>query len=105
MQLEGKLTTAREKQRLLVQRHRHAQQNQRVQRDIRRIDSTDAVLRFEQLEHRIERMEAEADLVNFGRQPRLEEEFTLLTGDDEIERELQILKTTAAKRRLTDTTS
>jgi len=105
MQLEGKLTTAREKQRLLVQRHRHAQQKQRVQRDIRRIDSTDAVLRFEQLEHRIERMESEADLVNFGRQPRLEEEFTLLAGDEEIERELQILKTTAAKRRLTDPSS
>jgi phage shock protein A len=105
MQLEGKLTTAREKQRLLVQRHRHAQQKQRVQRDIRRIDSADAVLRFEQLEHRIERMEAEADLVNFGRQPRLEEEFTLLAGDEEIERELQVLKTAAAKRRLADPAS
>ena len=105
MQLEGKLTTAREKQRLLVQRHRHAQQKQRAQRDIRRIESADAVLRFEQLEHRIERMEAEADLVNFARQPRLEEEFTLLTGDDEIERELQVLKTTAAKRRLAEPAS
>ena len=105
MQLEGKLTTAREKQRLLVQRHRHAQQKQRVQRDIRRIDSADAVLRFEQIEHRIERMEAEADLVNFGRKPRLEEEFALLAGDDEIERELQVLKTTAAQRRLAEPTS
>jgi phage shock protein A len=102
VQLEDKLTSAREKQRLLVQRHRHAQQKQRAQREIRRFESADTVLRFEQLEHRIERMEAEADLVNFARKPRLEEEFGLLEGDDEIERELQSLKAATAKRLLDD---
>jgi phage shock protein A len=102
VQLEDKLTTAREKQRLLVQRHRHAQQKQRAQQEIRRFDSADTVLRFEQIEHRIERMEAEADLVNFARKPRLEEEFGLLEGDDEIERELQSLKAATAKRLLDD---
>jgi phage shock protein A len=102
VQLEDKLTTAREKQRLLVQRHRHAQQKQRAQREIRRFESADTVLRFEQLEHRIERMEAEAELVNFARKPRLEEEFGLLEGDDEIERELQSLKAATAKRLLDD---
>jgi phage shock protein A len=56
------------------------------------------VIRFEQFENRIERMEAEANLVNFGRKPPLEEEFTRLEGDDEIEAELQALKTTAAKK-------
>ncbi|MGQ4808031.1 Phage shock protein A [Candidatus Entotheonellaceae bacterium PAL068K] len=98
MQLGDKLNTARDKQRLLVQRHRHAQQSQQAQRDIQRLDSTDVVLRFEQFENRIERMEAEATLVNYGRKPRLEEAFALLEGDDDIEQELQALKATAAKR-------
>ena len=96
VQLEEKLAMARDKQRLLVQRHRHAQQHQRAQHDIRRADSTDVVLRFEQLEYRIEQMEAEADLVNYGRKSSLEEQFTLLEGDDEIERELQALKRASA---------
>jgi phage shock protein A len=104
LQLENKLAMAQEKQRLLVQRHRHAQQKQRAQREIRRFDSTEAVMRFEQFENRIERMEAEADLVNYGRQPRLEDEFALLEGDEDIERELQALKT-AGTRRPTDTPS
>ena len=59
---------------------------------MRRIDSVDAILQFEELEQRIEQVEAEADLVNFGRQPALEDELERLTLDDEIESELQALK-------------
>jgi len=66
-QLEEKLQKAREKQRILVQRHIHAVRKRRAQEDIRRIESTDAVMKFEALENRIERMEAEADLVNYGK--------------------------------------
>jgi hypothetical protein len=44
------------------------------------------------------RMEAEADLVNFGRKPTLEDEFTRLEGDDEIEKELQALKSAGTKK-------
>jgi phage shock protein A len=91
-QLEDKLSTAREKQRILVQRHIHAQRKKRAQQGIRRFDSSDALVRFEQFENRIERMEAEADLVNFGRKSTLEEEFGRLEGDEEIEKELQALK-------------
>jgi len=97
-QLEDKLGAAREKQRLLVQRHIHAQRRKRAQQEIRRLDTADALVRFEQFENRIERMEAEADLVNFGRKPPLEAEFARLEGDEEIEKELQALKTSAAKK-------
>ena len=92
MQLEDKLGAAREKQRVLVQRHVHAQGKKRAQKDIRRVDTTDAFMRFEQFENRIERMEAEADLINMGRKPSLEEEFAGLEDDEEIEDELQALK-------------
>jgi phage shock protein A len=91
-QLEDKLKTARDKQRVLVQRHIHADRKRRAQEDIRRIDSAEAVFRFDALESRIERMEAEADLVNFGRKGSLEEELETLTVDEDIERELQALK-------------
>ena len=74
-QIEEKLATAREKQRILVQRHRHAHGRKRAQGQIRKAETTDAFARFEQFENRIERMESEADLVNYGRKPSLEEEF------------------------------
>ncbi len=91
-QLEEKLRGAREKQRLLVQRHAHAQKKKRAHEEIRRMDSTGAVIKFEEFENRIERMEAEADLVNFGRKPTLEAKFEELLVDDEIEKELKTLK-------------
>jgi phage shock protein A len=98
IQLESKLGAAHEKQRILVQRHAHAQNKKRAQMDIRRLETTDAFLRFEQFENRIERMEAEADLVNFGRKPTLEDEIASLETDEEIEKELANLKASAAKR-------
>lgn len=97
-QLEEKLGSARERQRVLVQRHIHATRKKRAQEEIRRIDSSDAIFKFEELENRIERMEAEADLVNFGRKPDLEAEFDSLLVDEDIEKELQGLKTSLAKK-------
>ncbi len=96
-QLEDKLKSARDKQRLLVQRHIHANRKRQAQEEIRRVDSSEAMLKFDELENRIERMEAEADLVNFGKKTALEAEFDTLGVDEEIEKELQALKTPAAK--------
>jgi phage shock protein A len=92
-QLEEKLKSAREKDRLLVQRHIYAVRKKRAQEEMRRMDSADAIFKFEELENRIEQMEAEADLVNFGRKPSLEDELEKLSLDDEIENELKALKT------------
>jgi len=96
-QIENKLHTAREKQRLLIQRHIHAQGKKRAQREIRRFETSDAFVRFEQFENRIERMEAEADLVNYGRKSNLDEAFDFLENDEELEKELQELKIRAAR--------
>jgi phage shock protein A len=91
--LEDKLKSAREKQRLLVQRHIHAERKRRAQEEIRRVDSTEAILKFDELESRIERMETEAELVNFGRTRDLEGQLNRLSADEEIERELESIKT------------
>ena len=92
IQLEEKLAAVREKQRLLIQRHIHARHQRKAQQDIRRADSSDVIMRFEKFQNRVERMEAEAELVNFGRKPDLEESFARLEEDEEIERELSQLK-------------
>jgi phage shock protein A len=91
-QLEDKLRKAQEKQRVLVQRHLRAHQARRAREEVRRADSYETVAKFDELESRIERMEAEADLVNYGRRPGLEEEFFDLAVDEDIERELEALK-------------
>ena len=94
--LEAKLSSARERQRMLVQRHIYADRKRRAHEEVRRIDNSDAILKFEEFENRIERMEAEADLINMGRKPVLESEFDHLMVDDEIEKELQKLKSSMA---------
>ena len=97
-QLEDKLKSARDKQRMLVQRHIHAQRKRQVQEEMRRVDSSETVMKFDELENRIERMEAEADLVNYGRKTSLEEELERLSVDEEIENELRALKTPPLKK-------
>lgn len=91
-QLEDKLHTAKEKQRMLIHRHIHARRKKQAQEEIRRVDNFETIARFEDLENRIERMEAEADLVNYGKKPTLEEAFDNLGMDDDIEKELASLK-------------
>ena len=97
-QLEEKLKSARDKQRMLAQRHVHAQRKMQAQQEMRRIDSSETMMKFDELENRIERMEAEADLVNYGQKTSLEDELDRLAVDDEIESELQALKTPVSEK-------
>ncbi|PHR24454.1 MAG: phage shock protein PspA [Desulfotalea sp.] len=91
-ELEDKLKSAKEKKRILVQRHKRATGKKRAHEEIRRSDSVDTMARFDKLESRIEQMEAEADLVNMGNKPSVTDEFEDLTIDDEIEKELANMK-------------
>lgn len=91
-QLEEKLDAVRERERVMVQRHIHAQRKLRAQHEVRRLDTSNAMARFEAFEQHLDRMEAEADLVNYGRKRTLDEEFALLEND-EIEKELEALRT------------
>ncbi|WP_163337213.1 phage shock protein PspA [Desulfopila sp. IMCC35008] len=91
-ELEQKLAGAKEKKRVLVQRHRQANGKKRAQQDIRKADSADTMSRFDSLERRIDQMEAEAEMVNIHKPATLDEEFENLASDDEIETELEKLK-------------
>ncbi|MCD8482412.1 MAG: phage shock protein PspA [Verrucomicrobia bacterium] len=98
-QLEDKLVAARNKHRILVQRHIHASRRLDAQQKIRKADHADAFTRFESFESRIDRMEADADLVNHKNKSSLEEEFAKLEKDDVIEDELKQLKERMNKER------
>lgn len=99
IQLEDKLAAAREKERMLVQRHVHAQHKKRAQQSIRKADYTSAVARFENLETKIDRMEADAELVNFGRKPNLGDEIDSLKTDEALEAELDALKSSGSGKK------
>jgi phage shock protein A len=106
-QLEEKLKSAREKEKILIQRHIHAFNKRRAQEEVRRFDGSEVVLKFDEIENRIERMEAEADLINYGKESSLEAELDDLAMDEEIEKELQALKSPAKKQKeatITDST-
>ena len=90
--VEERLHAAREKHRLLAQRHIRARNHKQAQTTLRRAASADAVARFDQLENRIERMEAEASLVNHAVKTSLVEQLEALRGGDQIEKELEALK-------------
>ena len=96
VELEDKLNNAKEKKRILIQRHKRANGKKKAQEEIRRSNSSDTMMRFDKLESRIEQMEAEADLVNIKRKPTLDEHFEDLATDDEIENELAMLKAAQA---------
>lgn len=103
--LEEKLQSAREKHRILVARHRRAQQSRKARETMRRADHHDVLTRVERFENRIDRMEAAADLVNHGarRPTSLHDEFAALEGADEVEEELAAVKArVAGKAEATD---
>lgn len=92
IELEDKLKSAKEKKRILIQRHKRASGKKRAHEEILRSDSSDTMARFDKLESRIEQMEAEADLVNMVKKPSATDEFEDLAVDDEIEKELANIK-------------
>ena len=59
------------------------------------MDSADTIIKFEELQHRIDHMESESDLENFGRKPNLQDELERLAMGEEIEKELRALKITS----------
>ena len=67
----------------------------KTQKEIRRAGSLRAFERFEEFEQKIDRLEAEASLVNPvppGHSGSIEDEFTRLENEDSVDTELQMLK-------------
>lgn len=95
--LEDKLEEARNRLRILVQRHVRAQRSRHAQTKVREVRKLDVLNKFEKFEQRIDRMEAEADLLKMRGKPTVEDEFAKLATDDEVEKELAALKEKSSK--------
>ncbi len=94
--LEAKLDQARNKHKVLIQRHLRAQNSHKTQSHIRKANNQAAMMKFDKFEQRIERMEADAELVNYGASKSVDDAFRSIETDDEIEAQLEALK---AKRK------
>lgn len=90
--VEEKIQSARDRHRLLAQRHARARSHKQAQSRLRKAGSLEVLARFDRLENRIERMEAEADLVEPRSNGPLVEQFEALRGEHDIDRELADLK-------------
>lgn len=94
LQLEQKLEEVRQKHKLLIQRSRHAAETKKARSTMRAASGTDAFMRFNELEKKVERMEAEAELSDIGGSASggIEHEFDKLESESEIDKELEALK-------------
>jgi phage shock protein A len=90
--VEAKLADARQRHRLLVERHRRARSHQATRSVIERVTRYDAMSRFDQLEQRIERMESFQEIDPDLQKPSLEEAFAQLEASDTVEEELERIK-------------
>jgi len=97
IQLEDKLEQVRQKHRLLIQRSKQAQEKKRMNQTLRNAEGSDAMVRFEEFENRIERMEAEAELSGVSGKKPLEREFEDLESGSSIDDELKNLKSKLKK--------
>lgn len=98
-QLEAKLNDARDKQRLIIQRRSAAVNRLNSQNKMRQFDTSDAFVKFETYENGIDRLEAQAGLVDSLRpkEGNLRDRFAELEKSDVIEQELENLKKQVSK--------
>lgn len=92
IQIEEKLQVVKQKHKLLIQRGNHAKEQIKAKETIRNADGSKAFQRFSELENRIERMEAEAEMSDYGSQPSKEEKFYTMEAEADVEDELNALK-------------
>ncbi len=98
LQLEEKLQTVKQKHKLLVQRGAQATEQKKAKDTIRSASDVRAYQRFSELENRIERMEAEAEMADYGGNSTLEDEFSRMEASGVVEEELEQLKQSMKSR-------
>lgn len=92
--LEAKREEVRDKQRMLIQRAYHAKEKKKMVETLRAIDTASSYRKFSELEEKIERMEADAEMAGYsGGTQTAEKQFSQMETDEAIEAELAQLKT------------
>ena len=94
--LQAKLDEAKAKHRALMMRREAAEQRIRIRSQVYDGKVDDALARYNNIERKVDEMEAYADTIK-GREPSLEAEFAALERDESVEKELEALKAKRAK--------
>ena len=94
--LEEKLQGARARQRTLISNHQNAQTRKRVEEKIYRLNTTGAFARFENYENRIDRWQAEAEVMR-NSNTTLDKKFADLAFGKDVDDELAKLKAKLAE--------
>jgi len=94
--LEEKLTNARHRQRALIANHQSAMNRKRVEEKIYKVNTSGAFARFENYESRIDRWQAEADIIQTSNNT-LEQKFEDLAQGKDVDDELARLKASLGK--------
>lgn len=95
--LEGKLADAKTRQQAILARHEAASRQLEVRKKIHDHRIDDALVRFEGFERRIDGIEGRVEAYDLGGKKDLAQEFSDLESEDEIEKELQDLKSRRAQ--------
>ncbi|MBC8452584.1 MAG: PspA/IM30 family protein [Spirochaetes bacterium] len=97
VELEEKLELVHQRQRLLIQRGVHAVEKKKAFETLRNAESNEAYRRFMDLEAKIERIEAEAEISGFTSPAAAEDSFEKMESDSAIEEALSALKKSMKK--------
>jgi len=96
IKLEGKLREARAKKATLQARHKTASAKVRVKKNLYDGRIQEAFDRFDKIDQRLDRVEAEAEAMDLGKGQTIAEEIEGLVVDEAIETELEALKAKSA---------
>jgi len=90
--LTDKLQEMKDRKNELVIRARSAKEKSKVEKIVHEVDSSDFIQKFHEFENKIEKMEASAEMVNYGKNTSVGQKFSDLERDEEIEAELNAMK-------------
>ena len=98
-QITDKLKEVKEKQQILIQRASSAKEKKHVAQTLKNSDSADLARKFSELESKIERMEADAEMTSYQGTTSAADEFAKMETDSAIESELESLKASMSKKK------
>jgi phage shock protein A len=96
IKLDAKLREARAKKAALTARHQTVSSTVRIRKNLNDNRIQDAFDRFDKVDARLDRLDAEAESMDLGKGQTLAEEIIDLETDDAIEKELEALKAKAS---------
>ncbi len=97
IKLTEKLNEVKSKERTLVARAQHAKEKIKIEKQINSTDCGAAIKRFNEMEEKVERLEAEAAVA--AKNYENESKFTEMENNESVESELQALKAQLAEKK------